>query len=88
MLKGYRSHSKRTDNSEIKETDGAKIESMFPMSIIGHGLGINVTCVSYAGSLEFGLTLAPDLFPQPWDLADGLLDAAAEYGELAGSLRQ
>lgn len=46
---------------------GAKIASYFPVSIVTHGLGLNVTVHSYADQLDFGLISAasalPDLDP-------------------------
>jgi len=62
---------------------GARMETMYPMSIITHGLGINFTCVGYADSLDFGVAIEPDLVPQPWDIIDGLTTALQEYLSLA-----
>lgn len=62
---------------------GARLETMYPMSIITQGMGINFTCVSYAGHVDFGVTLAPSLVPEPWDIVGGLEDALAEYLKLA-----
>ncbi len=62
---------------------GARMETMYPMSIITHGLGINITCVSYADNVDFGIAVAPDLVPRPWDIVDGIGEALAEYLLLA-----
>ncbi|HMO44566.1 MAG TPA: wax ester/triacylglycerol synthase family O-acyltransferase [Rubrivivax sp.] len=35
---------------------GARMVSYYPVSIPGHGMGLNITVHSYAGLLEFGLT--------------------------------
>jgi WS/DGAT/MGAT family acyltransferase len=35
---------------------GARMTHYYPVSIPGHGLALNITVQSYAGSLEFGLT--------------------------------
>lgn len=58
---------------------GARLETMYPMSILTGGLGINVTCLSYVDKLDFGIALDPILVPQPWALIDGLNETLAEY---------
>jgi hypothetical protein len=62
---------------------GARMETMYPMSIITHGMGLNITCVSYADNIDFGLCIEPELFPRPWDLFDGIGEALTEYLQLA-----
>jgi len=54
---------------------GARILHHWPLSIVGHGLGLDVTVESYAGSLEFGVTTALAAVPRPRSFADGLLAA-------------
>jgi WS/DGAT/MGAT family acyltransferase len=63
---------------------GARQSAMYPISIITPGQPINVTCLSYAGQVDVGITLEPNLFPDPWDLLDGLHTALGEYRTLAG----
>jgi len=71
--------------STVRGTDrpayigGALITDMYPMSIISPGGGINVTSISYAGKVEFGITIDPNLVPEPWTLIDGLHGALADY---------
>jgi len=62
---------------------GVRMETMYPMSIITDGLGINFTCVSYADNVDFGVAVEPDLVPEPWDIIDGLAAALKEYLSLA-----
>ena len=62
---------------------GARMEAVHPMSIITQGIGINITCVSYADTVGFGVTIDPELVPQPWDIVDGLGAALQEYVALA-----
>jgi len=58
---------------------GARITDMYPLSIISPGGGINVTSISYAGKVEFGITIDPTLVPEPWTIIDGLHSALADY---------
>jgi hypothetical protein len=37
---------------------GARVKSYYPVSAVAHGLGLNITIVSYDGSLDFGLVAA------------------------------
>jgi WS/DGAT/MGAT family acyltransferase len=37
---------------------GMRMEAYFPVSAVAHGLGLNITIVSYDGSLDFGLLAA------------------------------
>ncbi len=36
--------------------NGARMDGMYPLSIPIHGMGLNITCTSYADDLGFGLT--------------------------------
>jgi diacylglycerol O-acyltransferase len=36
--------------------NGARMDGMYPLSIPIHGMALNITCTSYAGTLAFGLT--------------------------------
>lgn len=48
---------------------GAKLEAMYPVSLIAHGGALNITCLSYAGSLNFGFTGCRDTLPSMQKLA-------------------
>lgn len=37
-------------------SNGARLEGMYPLSIPVNGMGLNITCTSYDGSMGFGLT--------------------------------
>lgn len=62
---------------------GARLETMYPMSIITPGMGINFTCVSYTDQVDIGVTIEPQLVPDPWEIIEGLHRALAEYLALA-----
>ncbi|MCG8612810.1 MAG: wax ester/triacylglycerol synthase family O-acyltransferase [Pseudomonadales bacterium] len=49
--------------------NGAKLEAMYPVSLITHGGSLNVTCLSYADSLNFGYTVCRDSLPSMQNLA-------------------
>lgn len=51
---------------------GARVAQYFPVSIVTHGLGLNITVQSYAGRLEFGITACREALPRPETLARGL----------------
>jgi hypothetical protein len=48
------------------------------VSIVEHGLGLNITLQSYAGSLDFGILAARVGMPDARPLARGLHEALAE----------
>lgn len=58
---------------------GARMTGMYPLSIISHGTGINVTCISYVDKVNIGVALDPDLFPNAWVFMQGLQKALDEY---------
>jgi WS/DGAT/MGAT family acyltransferase len=63
---------------------GARLETMYPMSLLAPGQGLNATAVSYLGKVDFGFTVDPDLVPDPWRIADEIPPALAELGRATG----
>jgi len=51
------------------------------VSIVEHGLGLNITLQSYAGSLDFGILAARVGMPDARPVARGLFEALAELAE-------
>ena len=49
--------------------NGSRLDSLSPLSLLMHGNALNITCVSYAGTLNFGLTGARDTLPHLQRLA-------------------
>ncbi|TXH02896.1 MAG: wax ester/triacylglycerol synthase family O-acyltransferase [Nevskiaceae bacterium] len=49
--------------------NGARLEAMYPVSLIAHGGALNITCLSYAGTLNFGFTGCRDTLPHMQRLA-------------------
>ena len=58
---------------------GARLDTMFPMSIITPGMGINFTCVSYVDQVDVGVAIEPHLVPEPWPIVDGMQRALDQY---------
>jgi diacylglycerol O-acyltransferase / wax synthase len=57
---------------------GAKLKSYFPVSIVTHGLALNITIHSYAGSLDYGFIAAKEQVPKLAHLIKCLLAAHQE----------
>jgi WS/DGAT/MGAT family acyltransferase len=62
--------------------EGAKLEAMYPVSLIAHGGALNITCLSYDGSLNFGFTGCRDTLPSMQKLAVFTGDALDELEAL------
>ena len=39
---------------------GARLEALYPVSVVTHGQILNITCTSYAGTLNFGVVACRD----------------------------
>jgi WS/DGAT/MGAT family acyltransferase len=57
---------------------GARMATYWPMSIVEHGLGLNITVMSYAGAMGFGFTTARSAVPDARELSAALLEALDE----------
>jgi len=63
---------------------GARLLTWWPLSIVEHGLAVNVTAQSYAGSLEFGIVAARDALRDTAGFAHAMREAFAELQALRG----
>ncbi len=61
--------------------NGARLDSMYPMSLLSHGQALNITCLSYAGRLNFGITGCRDTLPHMQRIA---VYAGEAFEELKG----
>jgi WS/DGAT/MGAT family acyltransferase len=61
---------------------GARLLTWWPLSIVEHGLGLNVTVQSYAGSLEFGVVAARDALRDADAFVAAMREAFAELEAL------
>ena len=57
---------------------GAKMITFHPLSIVMHGLALNITIQTYAGSVDFGLIAGREAVPDLQQLADALETAFEE----------
>ena len=57
---------------------GPRMIGYWPLSIVHHGMGVNITVESYAGAMGFGITTAHSAVSDPRRIAEHLLAAHAE----------
>jgi len=57
---------------------GAQLEAIYPASIVTHGQALNITCESYAGTMNFGFTGCHASVPSLQKLAVYTAEALAE----------
>jgi hypothetical protein len=53
---------------------GAKLVANYPVSVITHGMGLNITVMSYMGELDFGIVADRDQMPDLANLIEWLDD--------------
>ena len=58
--------------------NGARLAGMYPVSIVTHGLAVNITVTSYVDSLDFGITACRRSVPAVQRLIDYLEEGLAE----------
>lgn len=58
--------------------NGARLEGMYPMSVLTHGQALNITGISYDGKLDIGFTACKSAVPRLQSLADYTGEALAE----------
>ena len=62
---------------------GAELVAAYPMGPVFEGAGLNITVLSYLGSIDFGLNAASNSVPDLWTLADCVPAAFEELKEAA-----
>jgi hypothetical protein len=55
----------------------------WPLSIVEHGVGLNITLMSYAGTLFLGFVVARNAVPDVRELADDFMAAFEELKQCA-----
>jgi diacylglycerol O-acyltransferase len=63
---------------ELLYCNGSRLDAVFPISLLTHGNALNISCISYATSINFGLTGARDSLPHLQHLALYMGDALTE----------
>ncbi|HVF32682.1 MAG TPA: wax ester/triacylglycerol synthase family O-acyltransferase [Acidimicrobiales bacterium] len=62
---------------------GSRMVAMYPMGPIADGGGLNMTVMSYMGTMFFGLVACRDTVPDVWDIARGLESSLEELRKAA-----
>jgi hypothetical protein len=62
---------------------GARMVAMYPMGPIADGAALNITVMSYMGSVYFGLVADRDAVPQVQQIADNIDGALSELKKAA-----
>jgi WS/DGAT/MGAT family acyltransferase len=63
---------------------GARIETLVPIGPLMLDVGLNVTCLSYCGSLDFGVATTPEIAGDINDFTDALQPALEQLEDAAG----
>ena len=63
---------------------GAEMVAGFPLGPVMDGMGLNITIMSYRGTLFWGIIACPETMPKVWDLAAGIPLALDELLAAAG----
>ncbi|MCU0967609.1 MAG: wax ester/triacylglycerol synthase family O-acyltransferase [Rubrivivax sp.] len=66
---------------------GARMTHYWPLSIVEHGLGLNLTVMSYAGAMGFGFVTARAAVPDASELVAALHASMAELVDATGGRR-
>lgn len=63
---------------------GAPVKTLVPIGPLMLDVGLNVTCLSYCGSLDFGVSTTPEIARDIDEFTDALLPALEQLEEAAG----
>ena len=65
--------------------EGARMEGLYPLSLLTEGYAINITMTSYAGSMDVGITADRRALPSVQRLIDHLEGGLVELEQVAGT---
>jgi WS/DGAT/MGAT family acyltransferase len=97
LAAGLREHAPTSFNVAVSNVpgprqplylNGARLDVVYPLSLLNHGQALNITCISYADSLGFGFTGARDVLPHLQRLAAYTGEALDELSALLATERQ
>jgi hypothetical protein len=63
---------------------GAQLRANYPVSVVVHGVGLNITVMSYRDHLDFGIVADREQVDDVWSMLDGLRAALAEFQGAVG----
>ena len=63
---------------------GAKVTGIYSASVVMMKMGVNFTVLSGDGRLDFGITVDPELVPDPWLIADAIHPSLEELMAASG----
>jgi WS/DGAT/MGAT family acyltransferase len=63
---------------------GAQLQANYPVSVVVHGVGLNITVMSYRDHLDFGIVADREQVDDVWSMLDGLRSALAEFESAVG----
>src|SRR3954453_1362465 len=66
---------------------GAQLQANYPVSVVVHGVGLNITVMSYGDHLDVGIVADREQVDDVWSMMDGLRSALAEFEAAAGIAR-
>ena len=66
---------------------GARLAHGYLLGPLLVGSGLNITVISYAGAIDVGIVVCPDIVDDPWSLAEEMEPALAELVRAARALR-
>lgn len=67
---------------------GALLVANYPISAITHGVGLNITVLSYRDALDVGVVVDREQMSDPWELTDGMRAALEELHALIKPVRR
>jgi len=72
------------DPREQLYRNGAKLQALYPVSMVVDGIGLNFTVAGNHNNLDFGILSCPDLVPRVQCLVDYAEESLSELEEAAG----
>jgi hypothetical protein len=62
---------------------GARITGIYPMGPLLYGAGLNITVMSNATGVDFGVLTCREVVPDPWTIVEGLVESLDELAAAA-----